>query len=175
MNQGLMHVYYGDGKGKSTAAIGLAVRAAGYGRKVIFLQFLKGRPSGELAVFETLPNVLVLRGYGSAKFSFAMNSEELENARAQQDGHLRQALALDAAGDCDLLILDEAMDAFQLGLLDEALLRQVIFERQPGTELVITGHKPSDWILEASDYVSEMRKHKHPYDRGIKSREGIEF
>lgn len=172
---GLMHVYYGNGKGKTTAALGLAVRASGHGQHVVIVQFLKSQATGELQQLSLLPNMTVLRGSGSTKFVFAMSDDEKAASRAVHDKNLLSAWQMVREKACDLLILDEAMDAYQLGLLDEDLLRQVIFKRPTSLELLITGHKPSAWIVDAADYVTEMVKHKHPYDEGITGRKGIEF
>lgn len=172
---GLMHLYYGNGKGKTTAALGLALRASGHRQAVVIVQFLKSQTSGELRQLATLPEVLVLRGSGSSKFAFAMNEEEKAQTRQVHDDNLRTAWDLVSQGACDLLILDEALDAYQLGLLDEDLFKKVIFERPEHLELVITGHKPTAWVSQAADYVTEIVKHKHPYDGGVAGREGIEY
>lgn len=171
--KGCIHVYYGTGKGKTTAALGLALRASGAGKRVVLLQFMKGRQTGELAQLEELAGITVLRGPVPKKFSFNMNDEEKTATREIHDGLLRQAL--DGYEACDLLVLDEGLDAYQLGLLDEALFRRVIEQKPHCAELVITGHKPEEWVFERADYITEMVKHKHPYDDGMPARKGIEF
>lgn len=175
MNTGLVHLYYGDGKGKTTAALGQALRALGYGRRVVLVQFLKNTPCGELTALQCLDRITVLRGKAGAHFTFAMTEDERRQTRAIHEGNLTQALALVKAGQCELLILDEVTDALQAGLLDEALLREAVLEKPPALELVLTGHRPDDWLLEAADYVTEMKKHRHPFDRGVPAREGVEF
>lgn len=172
--KGLVHLYCGDGKGKTTAAAGLSVRAAGAGFRVLFVQFLKGRPSGEIAVLSALPNVRVLRGKAGTAFSFQMTGEQKQAARAVHDRHLAEAVRAAGAGECDLLVLDEAVGALNKNLLDGALLRGLVLEKPEALELVLTGRNPPDWLVEAADYVSEIRKVKHPFDRGIPAREGIE-
>lgn len=174
-NSGLIHVYYGNGKGKTTAALGLALRASGCGKKVVVLQFLKDMKCGELSQLALLPNTVVLRGKAGAPFTFSMTQEEKDATKVIHDDNLRQALALVGSGECDMLVLDEALDAYQLGLLDEVLLTELIRSKPPALELVITGHSPTDWIVDAADYVTEMVKVKHPYDRGIMARRGVEF
>ena len=171
MSTGLIHLYCGDGKGKTTAAMGLALRAAGRGLRVVIVQFLKSGDSGELNILRTLPNVTVLSGKGSTKFSFQMNEEEKLAAKALHEAHLREALALPF----DLLVLDEAASAYATGLLDTALLEEAIHHRPPNTELVLTGRNPAALLLEAADYITEMKCCKHPFERGIAAREGIEF
>lgn len=171
---GLIHVYCGDGKGKTSAAIGLAVRAAGAGLKVAFIQFLKGRQSGELNSFAALPNITVIREELSTKFSFQMNEKELAETAAVHVRYLETALALARGGKCDVLILDEAMGALSTKLLDENALRRLVDEKPEHLELVLTGRNPPQWILDKADYVSEVCKIKHPFDSGIAAREGIE-
>lgn len=174
-NTGLLHVYYGEGKGKTTAALGLALRASGQGLRVVIVQFLKNTPCGELKQLALLPRITVLRGQAGTRFSFQMSEEEQAETRQIHNDNLRQALALVAEGRCELLVLDEALDAYQLGLLDEDLLREALFGQSAAVERVITGHKASDWVLEGADYVTELVKRKHPYDQGVKARRGIEY
>jgi cob(I)alamin adenosyltransferase len=175
MSTGLIHVYYGNGKGKTTAALGLALRASGCDKKVVLVQFLKDSNTGELQPLCRLPGVTVLRGTAAAKFVRDMTDDELEETKRIQNGNLAEALKLVAGGGCDLLILDEAMDAYQLGLLDETVFLSLIRQKPENLELVITGHKPEPAVLEAADYVTEMVKIKHPYDKGIMGRRGVEF
>ncbi len=174
-DKGLIHVYYGYGKGKTTAALGLALRASGQGLKVLILQFLKDTPSGELRQLALLPNITVLRGKAGKMFVRDMDDAGKAAAKEKHDDNLRQADALVRSGDCDLLILDEALDAYQLGLLDETMFSALIVQKPTALELVITGHKPTDWVMEKADYITEMVKQKHPYNAGIKARKGIEF
>ena len=171
---GLIHVYYGDGKGKTTAALGLLLRASGCGKKVVLAQFLKDAKCGEIDAIPNLPGVTVFRGKApGAAFFNQMTDAQKEQTRQIHDENLKRAIGL--AKDADLLILDEALDAYQLGLLSEDVLRAVIYDKPEGLELVVTGHAPTGWIVERADYVTEMVKIKHPYDRGIPGRRGVEF
>jgi cob(I)alamin adenosyltransferase len=173
---GLTHVYYGYGKGKTTAALGLALRAAGRGKKVALVQFLKDAESGELSQLALLPNVAVLRGKAAGHaFSIDMTESEREITKRIHDENLKTALQLCENGECDLLILDEAIDAYQLGLLDRTLFENTVNEKPEPLELVITGHAPEAWLTARADYVTEMMKIKHPYDAGVLGRAGIEF
>lgn len=172
-NRGLTHVYYGDGKGKTTAAMGLALRALGWGRRVLVVQFLKNRPSGEVTALQRFENARVLRGQASDKFVFGMTDAEKAETAAMHNTNLK--MAMQAANEWDVLVLDEAMDACRLGVLDTALLAGLLDNKPPQLELVITGHQPEPWILEHADYITEMRKQKHPYDAGVQAREGIEY
>ncbi len=175
MGAGLVHLYYGDGKGKTTAALGLALRALGCGRRVVLVQFLKNTPCGELAALGRHDGMTVLRGKAGGHFTFAMTGEERRDTKAIHEDNLAQALALVRAEKCDLLILDEVTDALKAGLLDEGLLRDAVLEKPDGLELVMTGHHAIDWLVQAADYVTEMKKRKHPFDRGVPAREGVEF
>ncbi len=173
--KGLIHVYYGYGKGKTTAALGLAVRASGRGLKVVILQFLKDMQTGELTQFAKLDNVKVIRGTAAPCFVKDMTPEQIAETKRIHDSHLEEAMNLVEEGECDLLILDEVLDAYQLDVLDDDLFHKVVCEKPDGLELVITGHKPTEWVFEHADYITEMKKHKHPFDQGIKARKGIEL
>ena len=170
---GLIHIYTGEGKGKTTAAVGLAVRAAGRGIPVVFLQFMKDRPTGEVEILSRLPGVTVLRGKAGQGFSFTMTPDEKEVTRAIHRRNLEQAIRLAEQGNC-LVVLDEAMAALQHGLLEEEPLRAWLDRRPPGVEVVLTGRDAPGWLLERGDYITEMVNKRHPYDRGIAARQGIE-
>lgn len=181
----MIHVYHGDGKGKTTAAMGLVLRAAAAGWRVVVVQFLKGRRSGEAAAMDGLPGVTVLRGKSSPKFSFQMDDEERAHAYKAHTENLRQARGLVEEGSCELLVLDEALGALAKGLLDEDEVRELLAcavsdgsDRSEGDgelELVVTGRGLPDFIEEAADYITEMKCVRHPYQRGIKARKGVEY
>ena len=168
--QGLLHLYWGDGKGKTTAAMGLALRALGQGKRVVIVQFLKGGSSGEIPFLEQL-GAKIYRGKAGQKFVFQMNEAEKAAAREVQNANLAAAKAEPA----DLLILDEAGSAWELDMVDKDLLRQTVLERPAAQECVLTAHKAPAWLLDAADYSTEMKCHRHPYQRGIKARRGIEY
>ncbi len=172
---GLIHLYTGEGKGKTTAALGLALRAAGRGIPVVILQFLKGRPTGELAALERLPGVTVLRGAQGLGFASSMTPDQRERCKGRHDKMLRQGLAAAREGRCGLLILDEVTGALSHRLLEESPLRAYLRDPVPGVELVLTGRDPPEWLLDRADYVTEMKKIRHPYDKGIAAREGVEY
>ena len=173
---GFIHVYYGDGKGKTTAALGLALRAAGCGKDVVIVQFLKNWVCGEHNSFLQLPNVKLFRGnVASGKFVHEMSEEEKRETKASQDECLNSALELIESGQCDMLVLDEVVDAHRLGVLDAQILEELVYNKPIVLELIITGHNPDARLLERADYVTEMVKRKHPYDEGVSARKGIEF
>ena len=167
---GLLHLYYGDGKGKTTAAMGLALRALGSGKKVVVLQFLKGGQSGEIPLLEQL-GAKIYRGKAGQKFVFQMNDAEKAETRALQNANLAAAMAEPA----DLLILDEAGSAWELDMADKALLQQAVLQRPAGQECVLTAHAAPQWMLDAADYVTEMKCLRHPYQKGVAARKGIEY
>ena len=167
---GLLHLYYGDGKGKTTAAMGLALRALGSGKKVVVLQFLKGGQSGEIPLLEQL-GATIYRGKAGQKFVFQMNEAEKAATRDLQNRNLAAATTEDA----DLLVLDEAGSAWELDMVDKALLQKAVLARPAAQECVLTAHAAPRWMLEAADYVTEMKCCRHPYQKGIAARKGIEY
>ena len=173
--QGLIHIYYGDGKGKTTAAFGLALRCAGRGNKVVIAQFLKSTPSGEVKGAECLPQVTVLRGAKAVnKFTFQMNEEEkAATARNCQD-LFRQATALAAEQQARLLVMDEVIDAAR-GLLPMDELCAFLDNKPEELEVVMTGHSLPQELADRADYITLVRKEKHPYDKGVMARKEIEF
>ena len=170
MQQGLIHLYWGEGKGKITAAMGLALRALGNGKRVVIVQFLKGGDSGEIPLLRSL-GATVYRGKAGQKFVHQMSEAEKVQTRDMQTENLRRALA-DTA---DLLILDEACAACQLDMVEESLIKQAVLEKPAEQELVLTGREPADWMREAADYSTEMRCHRHPLEQGIGARKGVEY
>ena len=170
----MIHLYYGEGKGKTTAALGLTIRALGSGFRVVFVQFLKNQSTGELSVLERLPGLTVLRGKEGSGFSFTMTEEERERTRSLHTENLKTAIELAASGNCDMLVLDEAIGAYGRELIDKELLEDFVRNKPKTLELILTGRNPAQWMIECADYASEIRKVKHPYDRGIPARTGIE-
>lgn len=172
---GLIHLYCGDGKGKTTAAFGLALRAQGAGFHVIVAQFLKTAPSGEVTALAGLPRVTVLRGTRDFGFTWTLSDEDRAALRAEQDVLLQRAFASCPREGRVLLVLDEAVGADAYGYLDGARLRAYLEALPENVEAVLTGRDPAPDLLERADYVTEMKKVRHPFDRGIQAREGIEL
>lgn len=173
----MIHLYCGDGKGKTTAAVGLTVRAAGRGRKIIFAQFMKSSSSGELNILKNIENVTVMRAAGNEKFTFQMNSEERRTAAADNQA-LFENVEKAAVQGVDMVVLDEAVTAVERGMLDEDKLKAFVStfnETGDERELVLTGSVPELWMIEAADYVTDMEKIKHPFDKGTAAREGVEY
>lgn len=171
---GLIHIYCGDGKGKTTAAVGLAVRCAGRGNKVLLVQFLKSRDSGELYSLAKLPDIEVMRGKESKKFTFQMNEEEKHALLIEHNKMFEQVLAKIKNGGYSLLILDEVIGALNAKVFEMPKVIEFLRHKPENLEVVLTGRNPAPELVEIADYVSEMRKVKHPMDKGIMAREGIE-
>ncbi|CVI72196.1 Cobyric acid synthase [Eubacteriaceae bacterium CHKCI004] len=170
--KGCVHIYCGDGKGKTTCVMGLCVRAAGAGKKVLLHQFLKDNTSSERTIIDKLPGVTVMPGAKMDKFTFQMNEEELQALRESNDANL--ARLCDMAKDYDMLILDESVYAMDMGLLSEEKLIGWLEKKPEHLEVVMSGRNPSDRLKEHADYISEITKIKHPFDQGLSSRIGIE-
>ena len=171
----MLHIYYGDGKGKTTAAMGLVLRMLGAGKKVFIVQYLKGHSSGEIKALLAQPAVTVLRGKPGMKFTFQMTQDELAQVRQMQMRQLFLAFSALREGRAQLLVLDEALDAIYTNTLDEQTLIDLLKDCPADAEVVLTGRNPSKRLLEAADYVTWMQKEKHPYDRNVPAREGIEY
>ncbi len=175
MTRGLIHVYTGDGKGKTTASVGLSVRAAGAGLPVVFSQFMKAATSSEVKMLEKLDGIQTMVAQGKAKFSFKMTEEEKEQTKQASNDLLKRAFEAAGEGPC-LLVLDESLNAYRLGLIDKEALERAVITKPEQVELVLTGRKADLFFIEHADYVTEMVAHKHPYaTEGIKARKGIEF
>ena len=172
---GQIHIYYGDGKGKTTAAIGLGVRACGSGKQVLLVQFLKGNTSNELNVLREIPNFTIMDTPPTIKFTFQMNESELNETADLCTGMLNRAIQAVHNGGYDLLILDEIFGTLNCKLLDTEAFTEFVRNKPPQLELVFNRRNPSQELIDLSDYVTEMKKIKHPYDHGIAARKGIEF
>jgi cob(I)alamin adenosyltransferase len=171
LERGFVHVYTGDGKGKTTAALGLALRAAGAGLDVYIAQFVKGMAYSEVAALERLADRITIRQYGRA--CFIERAPEPADVAAARSGY-DAVRAVIAAGAHDVVILDEATIAthYQLFSVDELLA--LVALRPPHVELVITGRRADARLLEVADLVTEMREVKHYYAQGVLARKGIE-
>lgn len=175
MNQGLIHIYCGDGKGKTSAAIGLAVRAAGCGKKVLFARFLKNEESGELKILDAVPEITVIHLERSYGFFNTLSDGEKQEVR-QLYGTLWNSIAkIITESDYDILIMDEFMAAYRYGLIPQEEAIKFLRKKPKCLEVVLTGRDPDEKLVELADYVSEIRKVKHPFDRGIRARRGIEY
>lgn len=171
----MLHIYYGNGKGKTTAAVGLTVRAIGSGMKTAFFQFLKNGSSSEISVLKSLENNTVICCEECKKFTFAMNDIEINEVTIRHTKMLRQAADMLISEQVQLVVLDEFIDAYNKKLIDTELADKFINEIASKGEVVLTGRNPSDKLKKYADYLTEMSAVKHPFDNGITARKGIEF
>jgi len=173
LEKGLVQVYTGNGKGKTTAAFGLALRAIGRGLKVYIIQFIKGGfDYGELYVIDKLPN-LQLKAFGRGKFITQKPPAQEDIKLAEEAFQLAKEVV--ERGQHDMVILDEINVALNLKLisLDEVL--ELIKNKPEHVELVLTGRNAPQKIIEAADLVTEMTEIKHPFNKGFQARKGIEY
>lgn len=171
----MKHIYYGDGKGKTTAAIGLAVRAAGSKMKVLFVQFLKTEFSGERHILSHTENVTLTFCPLELKFTFDMDDKEKAQAAKIFKGIFDSAVTTALTEKYDMVVLDEVFEAINAHMLSESEVYEFITNAPSSMEIVMTGHNPPQKFMDCADYITEFKKIKHPYDRGITDRIGIEF
>ena len=170
----MLHIYCGFGKGKTTAAIGLAVRGAGAGMRVRFVQFMKGADTSELSVLENIPGLEIRRC--DRDYGFYKNMSEADKSEITRCHNtlLEFAFGMDNTAS-NMIILDEFCSAYGHGLMDTALAKQLVLENKDSAEIIITGRNPAYEFISAADYISEIRCIRHPYDQGVSARKGVEF
>ncbi len=199
MEEGLVHVYTGTGKGKTTSSLGLALRAVGHNLKACMIQFMKSGDTGELfAVEKYLPGIKIIQcgkealdekqmkifGFEQEQekhhenkltedevYVFLPDEEERESARRGLELAKRVVLA----GEYDLVILDEVNCILDKKLIDLKEILELIKQKPKQVELILTGRGAPQELMDVADYVSEIRRIKHPYDRGVLARKGIEY
>lgn len=175
MELGLIHIYCGDGKGKTTASMGLGMRAAGRNMRVLLTQFLKDNTTGELASIEKLgENFEVFKGAPVKKFFKFMTPEEQIATKKEHEERFRAVTKKAIDENFDLLIMDEIIASINLDLIPLQEVVEFLKNKPKGLEVVLTGRNPNEQLVEIADYVSEIKAVKHPYERGINSRIGIE-
>ena len=168
---GYLHIYCGDGKGKTTASLGLAMRAAGAGMKVCFVQFMKGGETAELDTLKLIPNISVHRC--DKEYGFLWNMSDSEKAEIT-DTH-NELLTTTFNSGVDLVVLDEFNFAYSSGLMDKLLAEKLILDNKDNCEIVLTGRDPAEIFIQEADYVSKICCVKHPYEKGVTARKGIEY
>ncbi len=172
MDKGYLHVYTGDGKGKTTAALGLALRAAGAGLRVFIAQFVKGMHYSELDALERFDDLITVKQFGRDCFiKREPEQADIDAARAGLE-EVRDLLGGEAPP--DVLILDEASIATFYNLFGVDELLEVIAARPEGVEVIVTGRKADPRLIEKADLVTEMKEVRHYYAKGVEAREGIE-
>ena len=172
----MIHIYCGEGKGKTTAGMGLCLRAAGAGKKVLVYQFLKDNTSSERRILEQIPEIELMKGPDQMKFIFQMTAEERELMKRGYagvlDGLSRRIEMKELSA--EVIFLDEVLYAVSREMVDETKLLKLL-EKGVDREWILTGRYEDGKLLKAADYISEILKKKHPFDAGIPARKGIEF
>lgn len=171
----MIHVYYGDGKGKTTAAIGLAIRAAGSRMRVLFVQFMKTEFSGERHTLSHTENIELTFCPLELDFTYNMDSAQKAKASVLFRKIFNDSVTKVLTEKYDMIVLDEIFTAVEAEMISEHHVYEFLSNAPKNLEIVTTGHNPPEKILKLADYVTEMKKIKHPYDRGVSARFGIEF
>ena len=166
----MIHLIYGYGKGKTTASVGLSLRQAGRGGRVLFVQFLKNEPSGEIMMFENIKNIDVMLSH-DAKFSWNADESDILSMKNASRELLTEALKI--ADDYTMVVFDELLNALCGNLISENEIIEAL--KLIKAETVLTGLKITEKLLEIADYASELKAIRHPYERGVLAREGIEY
>jgi len=172
MIKGLIQVYTGDGKGKTTAALGLALRAAGRNMKVLIVQFMKKWDYGELHSVKLIPNI-TLETFGTKEFIYKGKAKKIDYEEAEKAFSF--GIKGMQSGNYDIVIFDELNMALYYELLDLKEVVKKMKEKPQNVEIVITGRRAPEEIIEIADLVTEMKEIKHPYQKGVEARRGIEY
>jgi cob(I)alamin adenosyltransferase len=172
-NKGFIQVYTGDGKGKTTAALGLAVRAAGHGYKTYIGQFLKGQEYGELLFLKKISVPIKIEQFGRKGFIHVSRDPDLEDIQRAKIG-LKKCLQAMLSKEYKIIILDEIIVALHFGLLMEEDIHSFLDQKPEGVELVLTGRYAPESLIQRADLVTEMKDLKHYYNQGTRARKGIE-
>ncbi|MBQ6387579.1 MAG: cob(I)yrinic acid a,c-diamide adenosyltransferase [Ruminococcus sp.] len=171
----MIHAYYGDGKGKSTAAAGMALRAAGNHMRVMFVQFMKTENSGERVALQRFDNVTLSSCPLELKYTYNMDEHERQQVSVMFRGIFDRSVSMTLSDRYDMIILDEVFDVIHEGMLAGSAVFEFISNAPNSLEIVMTGRKPPQRFIDAADYVTEFKKIKHPFDHGVAARIGIEF
>lgn len=172
MRKGYIHVYTGASKGKTTAALGLALRAAGAGLKVFIAQFIKKRKCSEHRALERFGDLITVRRYGTG-FIMGRKPGKMEIGSARKG--FEEVKKIISSKKYDMVVLDEINVATHYGLLNAEDIISLMKEKPPGIELILTGKYADKKIIEKADLVTEMREIKHYFKKGVKARKGIEL
>ncbi len=171
-----LHVYTGDGQGKTTAAMGLALRSLGHGNTALIAQFMKTGNSGELAALRQFPRAVVITATPIQGFTFAMNDTQKQEIARQQTAFVQDALNAIMAHRPQMIVLDELGEAVADGLVPDDAARQLVDAALQSGETAVTGYHMPAWLLEKADYVSRIQAVKHPYEtERLPARKGVEW
>ncbi|MGM0436896.1 MAG: cob(I)yrinic acid a,c-diamide adenosyltransferase [Bacillota bacterium] len=175
MENGQIHIYTGDGKGKTTAAMGLAFRASAYDKKIYILQFLKGRKTGERLSAKKFDNITFERANKSKKFYIQMTEEEKKEQKEEIKEIWNKINDLLENSDYEIIIFDEIMGAISNGMVEIDDVKELLKNKGKDKELVLTGRNAPEELIDMADYVTEMQMKKHPFNKNVPAREGIEY
>lgn len=171
-----LHVYTGDGKGKTTAAMGLALRSLGHGNRVLVAQFMKSGNSGELKAFRRFPEAVVMTAPPIAGFTFRMTEEQKRQTAQDQTAFAEEVAARAVQEQPRTVILDELCAALYSGMVARETAEALLGEALRWGETVVTGRDAPDWLLARADYVSRVQAEKHPFvTEGLPARKGVEW
>lgn len=170
--KGLIQVYFGNGKGKTTAALGQAFRAAGRNQKILIVQFMKKWDYGELHSVKQIPQI-TLKTFGTKDFVYKGKAREIDYEEAKKA--FKEGVQGAKSGQYDMVIFDELNVALDFELLELSHVLNFLEEKPPEVEVIITGRNAPKQIIDRADLVTEMREIKHPYQKGIPARIGIEY
>ena len=173
--KGCIHIYTGNGKGKTTAALGLCFRAAGCGIKSAFIQFMKGQETGELAAARMMNSMIRIEQYGSPKLIVNNNQKIFEEHRSEAAKGYSRAEELIRQNEFRIIVLDEILNLLNFRLIDLQKIIDLVKAKPEPMELILTGRGAPDELVRLADLVTEMREIKHYYNSGVKARRGIEF
>ena len=171
--KGLVHIYTGNGKGKTTSSLGLAMRALGHGANVTVIQFMKGwKEYGELITASKLAGLEMVQ---TGRADYVYRGKEQPEDYDEAERGIETALLVMSSGKCDMLILDEINVAVDYGLVALESVIELVKNKPSGMELILTGRDAHKDLIELADLVTEMHEVKHPYNDGITARKGVEF
>ncbi|HPF06686.1 MAG TPA: cob(I)yrinic acid a,c-diamide adenosyltransferase [Spirochaetota bacterium] len=175
IEKGYIHIYTGNGKGKTTAALGLCFRAAGCGIKSAFIQFMKGQETGELAAAKMTGSMITIEQYGSPKLLTDNNPAIFEEHKSEALKGYARAVDLTRGDEFRIIVLDEILNLLNFKLIELPAIIKLIKAKPEHMELVLTGRGAPEELVRLADLVTEMKEVKHYYMSGVKARKGIEF
>lgn len=173
--KGYIHIYTGNGKGKTTAALGLCFRAAGCGMSSVFIQFMKGQKTGELSASRMTDSLITIEQYGSPKLLLNNNPDIFEEHRSEAIKGYARAMELLRNGGYEIVVLDEILNLLNFKMIDVQMVIDLIRAKPESVELILTGRGAPEELMRLADLVTEMREIKHYFNSGVKARKGIEL
>jgi cob(I)alamin adenosyltransferase len=175
LDKGLIHIYCGEGKGKTTASLGLIVRASGAGYDVVIVQYFKSWDTSELKILEKFPNVTIIHGDLPRELTWELSNGTKHGIVEIHNRMFRKAVAAVRPDRKTLFVMDEMIGATTYSYIDSDMVLEYLRNKPDNVEVVLTGRNPLPEFVELADYVSNITKIKHPYDHGILARRGIEY